>query len=382
MDPKKIAVSLNLELPYERYHDFYKGIQGYADQHTNWTLVWDHFPEFKLRAPGKPYYDGVIGRIKFDAYEEIKRHGLPHINSWFGSDIKDIPSVLPDMEEAGKIAAQHLVDRGFRNIINIDNVDDKASEAFYDGVKSVLNFYKIPNQRLLVTREVSEISELWLVFCNKIDEWAKEWEGPMAICCSMSHLGFKISRRIIENGFNIPEDIALVCGFNEHAFCETHPPHLTSVDMSIEKNGYEAARHLDMQFKGEEVKGRYFVPTAGLIARESTDNFAIKDTDLKMAMRFIADNICNNINATDVVNSVPISRRTLESRFREIIGHTIIDEINRLRIISLKRLLIESEEQLNKLYGQVGFSSPKHMCRAFKRYTGMTPGEYRESLKG
>jgi LacI family transcriptional regulator len=381
MDTKKIAISLNLELPYERYHDFYKGVQEYADKFTGWELVWDHFPELKLRSTDKPYYDGVIGRIKFAAYEEITRHGIPHVNSWYGSEIKDIPSVFPDMEHAGRIAAQHLIERGFRSIVNIDNKNDKASDAFFEGVMSVLSTYKVPRKRYLVTREVSVDSEFWLKFNDDIDKWCNEWEPPLAVCCSMSHLGFKISRRIIESSFRIPDDIALVCGFNEHAFCESHSPLISSVDMDMEKNGYEAARLLDRQFKGEILEEKIiFVPPVGLIARESTDTFAIEDKNVKMAMRFIADNINSNINVSDVVDSVSISRRTLELRFNNIIGYTIIDEINRLRITSMKRLLIESDSNLNKLYMQTGFSSSKHMRRTFKRYTGMTPSEYRESV--
>ena len=382
MGSKKIALSLNLELPYERYHDLYNGVQAYADKYTDWELVWDHFPEFKLRSSDKPYYDGVIGRIKFEAYDEIKRLGIPHVNTWIGSSLKDIPSVFPDMKAAGEIATKHLIDRGYRNIVNIDNINDSASKAFFDGVKSVLKDYKVPERRYLVVREVSEDSKEWLKFCDDIDEWAKEWQAPMAVCTSMSHLGFKISRRILENGFRIPEDVAVICGFNEHAFCESHTPLISSVDMSMEENGYIAASLLDKQFKNEEIaEHRILVPPVGLVARESTDTFAIQDKNLKIAMRFIADNINNNINVADVVASVSISRRNLELKFSTIIGHTIIDEINRLRIITLKRLLIESDEPLNVLYKQIGFSSPKHMRRVFKRYTESSPTKYRESLK-
>ena len=382
MVPKKIALSLNFELPYERYHDFYSGVQEYSDKYTGWELVWDHFPEFKLRSSKKPYYDGVIGRIKYEAYDEILRLGIPHVNSWYGSTIEGIPSVLPDIEEAGRIAAQHLIDRGFRNIVNIDNRNDKASTAFLEGVKSVLKPYKINPKRYLVTREVGEDSETWRKFCNSIDKWAKEWQTPMGICTSMSHLGFKISRRVVENNFRIPEDVALVCGFNEHAFCESHTPLLSSIDMGIKKNGYESARLLHRQFESKIIgKETIYIPPVGLVARESTDTFAIKDANLKLAMRFIADNISDNINVEDVVNAVPVSRRTLELKFNTIIGHTIIDEINRLRLITLKRLLIESEVNLNRLYLQTGFSSPKHMRRVFKRYTGMTPVEYRETMR-
>ena len=101
----------------------------------------------------------------------------------------------------------------------------------------------------------------------------------MGICCSMSHLGFKLSKRIIENDYRIPEDIALVSGFNEHAFCESHRPMISSVDMGIQKVGYEAARLLDEQFKAGIKKGeRIMVPPVGLVARESTDTYAIRDT--------------------------------------------------------------------------------------------------------
>lgn len=380
---RKIALSVNLAVPIDRYHDYYKGIQDYAEKYTDWTLVWDHYPEFKLRDSGKiPYYDGVVGRIKFSAYDEIRRLGLPCVNIWVGNEIEDIPSVFPDIEEAGRIAAQHLIDRGFRTIINIDNRGDKASKSFYDGVISATSSYKITSKRYLVRREVEDNPEDWQRFCNNIDEWSKEWEPPLGICCSQAHLSFKVSRRLIENNFRIPEDIAIVCALNEHTYCESYEPYISSIDMNFEKVGYESARLLDRQLKGETIKEmKTFIPPLGLIARDSTDTFAIKDSAVKMAMRFIADNIKSNINVSDVVATVPISRRTLELRFNNTIGHTIIGEINRLRIISMKRLLLESEMKLNALYIQTGFSSPKHMRRIFKRYTGMTPGEYRESMK-
>jgi LacI family transcriptional regulator len=380
---RKIALSINLAIPIDRYHDLYKGILDYAEKYTDWTLVWDHYPEFKLRDSGeKPYYDGVLGRIKFAAYDEIKRLGIPCVNIWIGNDIEGIPSVLPDMVEAGRIAAQHLIDRGFRTIINIDNRGDKASKLFYEGVISAISPHKIPRKRYLVRREVEDNAEDWQVFCNNIDEWSREWQTPLGICCSQSHLSFKVSRRLIENNFRIPEDIAIISALNERTYTDSYEPYLSSIDMNFVKVGYESARLLDRQFKGELIEeAKAFIPPLGLIARDSTDTFAIKDSAVKTAMRFIADNIKSNINVPDVVATVLISRRTLERRFNNTIGHTITDEINRLRIIIMKRLLLESEGKLNALYMQTGFSSPKHMRRTFKRYTGMTPGEYRESMK-
>ena len=66
-----------------------------------------------------------------------------------------------------------------------------------------------------------------------------------------------------------------------------------------------------------------------------------------------------------------------EMRFHKAVGHSIVDEINRMRITTLKRLLVESDAKINTLFRDCGFSSPLHLRRVFFKYTNMTPGEFR-----
>ena len=97
MNEVKIAISINLDWPLKRYHDLYAGIQEYNRKHANWILVWDHFPEKILsECKSNSYYKGIIGRIKFPAYEEGKRLGIPMVNTWYGSEIRELPSVFYD----------------------------------------------------------------------------------------------------------------------------------------------------------------------------------------------------------------------------------------------------------------------------------------------
>ena len=135
------------------------------------------------------------------------------------------------------------------------------------------------------------------------------------------------------------------------------------------------------KYQTPQEENRIFIPLTGVVARESTDTFAIDDKNVKMAMRFIANNINEHIDVSDIVEAVPISRRTLELRFSSTIGHSIKDEINRLRVISLKRLLLESDMNLNQLSQQSGFSTAKHMTRVFQKCTGMSPKEYRDAIE-
>ena len=379
----KIAISINLDWPLRRYHELYAGIQEYATKNTNWILVWDHYPENALKAStDTPYYDGIIGRIKYDAYDAAKKFNIPVINTWFSSDIKDITSVFTDYTLSGEMAAEHLIKRGFRNFVNIDHRIDAASKVFYNGFVEAVKPYNCTVKRYLISRNIQDSSDLWSKFHNDFKRWSKKWTYPLGIVCSMSSLGPKITTRCQENGLRIPEDIAVVSSGNDLTYCEGFSPKISSVFMDHFGVGYESARLLDLKLQGKEVeKKAYYIPPKGFVARESTDSYAVEDDVVKTALRYIADNSNNNIQVIDVVDQVPVARRSLEVRFQKAVGHSIVDEINRLRITTLKRLLVESDKKINKLYRESGFSSPLHMRRVFSKYTDMTPGEFRKKNK-
>jgi LacI family transcriptional regulator len=161
-------------------------------------------------------------------------------------------------------------------------------------------------------------------------------------------------------------------------YCEGHSPKISSINLDNFKIGYEAAKMMDLMLQGKELPERHIVlPPENMTQRESTDTYAVDDQIVKEALRFIADNFNRSLQIVDVVAQVPLARRTLEERFKKVVGSTIIDEINRHRVTSLKRLLLETDLNINKLHGRLGFSCPQHMRRVFEKSRGMTPGEYR-----
>jgi len=380
---KKVAISLNLDWPLKRYHDIYSGIQKYNNEFTNWNLVWDHYPEIYLKkSKSKSYYDGIIGRIKYDAYYEAQRLKVPVVNTWLSSSLVDkMPSVLDDYKEAGRMAAAHLVKRGFRNFALIDHRASRGAKAFYAGfseeVKPVSGFFK----RYLFNRSCDESLDLWEKFHNDFAGWIKDWQFPIGIGCSLSSIGPKITTRLAEHGILIPDQASVISSGNDLMYCEGHSPQLSSINMDYFKTGYESARMLHQLMEGKDLdEVQKIIPPINVVARESTDTYAVEDPVVKLALRYIADNFEKNIQVIDVVEAVPVARRSLEVRFNKNIGHTIIDEINRNQVSTLKRLLLETEIGINSLYGKVGFSCPQHMRRVFKKITNMTPGEFRSKM--
>lgn len=90
-------------------------------------------------------------------------------------------------------------------------------------------------------------------------------------------------------------------------------------------------------------------------------------------------------------NSAPRSLRDLAAAagvhpvhfaavFRRCYGCSVGDYLRRRRVAQARRSLAELDRPLAEVAAAVGFADQSHLTRAFKRYTGMTPGAYRTSL--
>ncbi|MEI9932722.1 MAG: AraC family transcriptional regulator [Rhizomicrobium sp.] len=79
-----------------------------------------------------------------------------------------------------------------------------------------------------------------------------------------------------------------------------------------------------------------------VVARRSTEVIAQDDPAVAKALRFIKDHAGRAIDVPQVARETGISRRTLERRFAEATGHSILAEITRCRLDRTKRLLLET----------------------------------------
>lgn len=377
----KIAVSLNLDLGIMRYNLMYYGIQQYAEKYTNWSLFWDHYPETKLEESQlqSPAYDGVIGRIRHNAYDQITRLNIPCVNLWYNSTLApELPSVLTDFRQLGQLAAKHMLSRGFKDIIMI-HYNDSSAGVFQEGLMDVLKPMKYKVKKHFYNRVAPENATAWKKQMKTFESWVKNWQLPVAVVSPSPLISLPTFCKA--NGLRVPEDVAILSGSDERGHCESIKPHLSAIDTDYRRIGYESARLLHKQLKGETLEEKHvLIDPKGLIPRESTDTYATEDKIVRDALRFIADNINREIQVTDVVQRAPVSRSSLFKRFKAATGSSIKDEIDRLRVISVKRLLADDSIKIKDLYAKAGFSSALHMRRIFKKRTGITPGNFRKNL--
>lgn len=107
--------------------------------------------------------------------------------------------------------------------------------------------------------------------------------------------------------------------------------------------------------------------------------FGKQPTQLTTAVtNYIQHHLSEPIRAEEMAKELFMSRPYLSAKFKEETGETLTDFILKEKTEEAKRLLRYSEKSSTAIGAYLGFSSPAHFSRVFKRYTGRTPSEYRE----
>ena len=102
---------------------------------------------------------------------------------------------------------------------------------------------------------------------------------------------------------------------------------------------------------------------------------------VRLACEYIEKNFQENINLNKISNYVSLSKNYFCNIFKKETGITIWDYLIRIRMEEAKRMLLETEQKTYEISEKVGYDDPSYFGRLFKKYTGFTPIEFRDSSK-
>jgi LacI family transcriptional regulator len=213
---------------------------------------------------------------------------------------------------------------------------------------------------------------------RELSAWIRRLPRPVGIMACYDIKGQEILD--VCRGLNIavPEEVAVIGVDNDRLICELSMPPLSSVIPNTHRTGYLAAELLDQLMRGRKVRTTtHLIGSLGIQTRRSTDVLAVEDPDIAAALRFIREYACEGIQVEDVLREVPLSRRVLESRFAKSLGRTPHEEIDRVKIDRVKRLLAETALPLKAIAQRAGFSCEDYLSVAFKRTEGIAPSSFR-----
>ena len=172
-------------------------------------------------------------------------------------------------------------------------------------------------------------------------------------------------------GKRVPTDLTLL-GVDNLELCERTEPPLSSIQIDFEQAGYRAAQLLDAILAGHgevPAEQRMFMPML-TVRRESTRGFGRREPRILAAVELIRREACNGLSAAEVLKSLAGSRRLAELRFREMMGHSILDEILNVRLERVCFLLSRTDTPIGVIASLCGFGSDIALSKLFRRRFG------------
>ncbi|MBQ5311709.1 MAG: helix-turn-helix domain-containing protein [Oscillospiraceae bacterium] len=95
-------------------------------------------------------------------------------------------------------------------------------------------------------------------------------------------------------------------------------------------------------------------------------------------MDYIYDNLHTKISETEIAEHINLSPSYISRLFHKETGVTVSTYITVKRIEAAENMLKYSDYPPSEIGNYLAFSSHSHFISTFRKYTGMTPGEYRK----
>jgi AraC-like DNA-binding protein len=117
---------------------------------------------------------------------------------------------------------------------------------------------------------------------------------------------------------------------------------------------------------------------AGTVPRDESARAKLEDPVVQRALELIWTHSHYPMSVSDIARQMPVTRRTLDRRFVEATGHSVLDEINACRLSRAKRLLAETDLPVKTVARLAGFSSTERLRVTFVEREGISPTVFRK----
>lgn len=360
-----------------------RGIVKYGNAHGPWSFY---------RATGKHegtlprldprQADGIIARIPKTAHSIRKLPpGIPVIIIGYREIIPNLPQLLGEAREIGQIAADYFINKGYINLAfcGFDEMhwSRERAQSFRQSVESAgRSFFFYKNLRSSKRKD-------WSIEQQDLAKWLKGLPKPAGLLACNDDRGQHVINACKLAGIRVPDQVAVLGVDNDQFVCNLTWPPLSSIALSTEKSGFEAARLLSKMMKrGQVIKESIMVRPTHVVTRQSTDIIAVEDPDVSASIAYIQNNANREISVQNVIHAAAISRRTLERKFRKYCNNrSIYDEIRRTRANRIISMLLETDLTITQIGLALGFRDLTHISRQFKEVTGLTPFLFRKKYK-
>lgn len=348
-----------------------RGIVRFAREVGDWEFTLPAmFTFLPIDHIGFAHADGLIAMVHNEELaQRIRSSGVPTVNVSAALADLDLPTVLPDDRQVGRVAYAYFRERGFRSLA-------------FCGVPGV---YWSAVRRDVFLEEAAK-DDLTCVVLEAYPELPPEWfrtlPKPAAVFACNDRWGWHALDACRLAGVRVPEDVAILGVDDDELVVGLTSPPLSSIPTPGERIGYEAAALLSRILEGKTPPvAPIRLPVGTVITRQSSDVLAIGDPLVAGALKLLREAGAETPHVDELARALGVSRRSLERQFRAALGRSPAEEIRRSTIERAKQLLADTDLTIGKIADRLGFSSQSRFAAVFHAEVGHTPTAFRSHFR-
>ena len=370
-------VALFFPSTFTTHREVLQGIFHYVREHGPWRLhlVQGRDDEQRPALADLRSFDGVVAcsrSLSPALVSALDRGRIPTVAVDATPRLKTlVATVTCDNGPIGRQAADWLVERGFRDFAFVGT--PRAME------------WSLRRQKAYV-RRLAEHGFGCSVFDKSrrgatLASWLAKLPRPTAVFVANDVAARQVLNACADADLSVPRDVSVLSVDNDEDICETATPSLSSIQMTTEPAGYEAARLLDAHLLGRNRPRRApakVVYTFAYVAeRQSAALMRGSDKFVERALNFIHLNYAHDFRIDDLAEALGLSRRMLEIKYKRVTGRSPHAELLRYRLDRARTLIVSTSKPLDDIASECGFTSACHLAHRFREHFGQTPSSLR-----
>jgi LacI family transcriptional regulator len=200
---------------------------------------------------------------------------------------------------------------------------------------------------------------------------------PCAIFTGNDYFALALIEFVLAAGLRVPSDVAIL-GADDIPRASAVAVPVSSVQVPHRAIGARAAAMLAELLAGGATAPRCVaLAPAGIAIRASTDAVGVRDPEVAAVLQFMRAHAGEPFDVGDAVQASQLSRRSIEQRFRSVLGRSVLEEIHRIRIERAQAMLRDPNRSITEIALDCGFSESPYFTVVFRKLVGETPSVWR-----
>jgi len=357
------------------------GLSGQLQKHDAWNIhVLPHlapFPELKRQIRDiKP--DAVAASLPSgQLVNHLERLQVPLVVVAIkGGAREQTPTILPDEQAIGAMAAEYLLAQKFDHFAVVDKNRPALTPRVDVFCRAIRERQKTLDSLWLESNVATDHPFGVHADRRKAAKWLERLPKPCAIFAHSDQIGAYLIRTCARHGIRVPEEVSVLGVDDDPLYCHTVMPNLASIHLPYSFMGTEAARMI----QGQSPMRSLNVPPTTVVERASCRPPMRGDPLVDKALEYLRTQVAKGVRVRELQELTGLTSHQLVYRFNIVTGRTPMEMILRQRIDVAKRQLAETTEPVAKVARQSGFNSTNQFYVTFRTHVGMSPSDYRAQL--